>query len=122
MGHDELCLLSGIRPGGEPSNLLYRDSVDTVMVEITDEIKAISQTTPPDLDSNLWCWLHMKISVITTRKIHGDCLVLLGLISIPALPSVISMSSVAAQQLTMMKLQEPLGHQVDVMLSYCYKY
>lgn len=53
MGHDELCLLSGIRPGGEPRNLLYQDSVDTVMAEMTDEIKVISRTTPPDLDSIL---------------------------------------------------------------------
>jgi len=53
MGHDELCLLSGIRPGGGPRNLLYQDSVDTVVAEMTDEIKAISQTTPPDLHSIL---------------------------------------------------------------------
>jgi hypothetical protein len=53
MGHDELCLLSGIRPGGGPRNLLSQYDLDRVVAEMTDEIKTISKSAPSDLDSIL---------------------------------------------------------------------
>jgi hypothetical protein len=46
----ELCLLSGLRPGGGPPYLLTSsDEIDLVVEEMADEIKAILETTPPDL-------------------------------------------------------------------------
>lgn len=54
MGHNELCLLSGLRPGGGPSHLLLPDDdIDRVIKEMANEIKAISETTPLDLLSIL---------------------------------------------------------------------
>ena len=53
MGHNELCLLSGLRPGGGPSHLLEDYNMDRVVQEIAGEIKAISETTPLDLLSIL---------------------------------------------------------------------
>ena len=50
MGHDELCLLSGIRPGGGPRNLLYKYDLDRVVAEMAGEIKAIYKAAPSDSD------------------------------------------------------------------------
>jgi|ERR1700683_4674127 len=54
MGYDTLYLISeGICPGGGPCQLVYSAELDHVVVEMTDEIRAISKTTPPDLVSIL---------------------------------------------------------------------
>jgi len=53
MGHDALCLISGIRPRGGPRHLVLTSDLDRVVTEMTDEIKAISETTPTDLVSIL---------------------------------------------------------------------
>ena len=53
MGWNELCLLSGLRPGGGPSHLLSDYDIDRVVEEIAGEIKAILETTPLDLLSIL---------------------------------------------------------------------
>jgi hypothetical protein len=51
--YDELCLLSGIRPGGGPRNLLSQNDLDRIVTEMTEEIKTISKSVPSDLDSIL---------------------------------------------------------------------
>jgi hypothetical protein len=53
MGHDELCLLSGIRPGGGPQDLVHPYNLNRVVAEMTEEIKTISKSAPSDLDTIL---------------------------------------------------------------------
>ena len=53
MARDVLCLLSGIRPEGGPHDLLCPSDLNRVVVEMTDEIKTISKSTPSDLDTIL---------------------------------------------------------------------
>ena len=54
MGWNELCLLSGLRPGGGPSHLLLPDhDIDSVVEVMADEIREISETIPLDLLSIL---------------------------------------------------------------------
>jgi hypothetical protein len=52
MGHNELCLLSGLRPGGGPSHLLLpgHHDIDSGVQIMADEIKEISETTPLQVD------------------------------------------------------------------------
>jgi len=63
MGHDELCLLSGIRPLGGPRHLVNTHDLDRVVAEMADEIKAISGTTPSDLVSIL----HESLALTATE-------------------------------------------------------
>jgi hypothetical protein len=50
MGHDELCLITGIRPGGGPRDLLYSHGIERVVKDMVHEIKLlVSDPKPSDL-------------------------------------------------------------------------